>query len=270
MIRYLFFLTLFFIASFVSAQQQEEDLFEKFKAFMQMQEKTNSTPAQQNQDDLFEKFKLFLKLQEMDNESKNKVTNESLQKKEANNSDEKTNSLVLTDEQKENFKKEAANAIEDLMGLINKIGDPQYSNQERNDAINSAVALFLDESKTVEVTSIKTPNAKAYHKIRAYLNRIKMVVYNYKSVKYTAYDIGFASDFKKGTDGNYYAEATFCQLFQAKTKTSSTEYDRNQEFNIRDVTCKRVTIILERVEVLGNVEFILKLGDIYVEDYGRS
>lgn len=246
--------------SHLAAQQSQDEMFEKFKIFMQQQRDGKQLPSQQSQDEMFEKFKIFLQLQE--NENKTEAAKEDVKK------ETKEDVLELTETQKENFKKEAANAIEDLMSLINQIAYAQNSNQQKNDAISAAIALFLNEEKVVEITSVKTPSLKNFYKIREYLNRLKRLMYS--NVKYTAYDIGFANDFKKGTDGNYYAEAVFCQLFQAKTKATNNEFNKYQEFNIKDVTCKRVTIVLERVEVLGSVEYILKLGDIYVEDYGRS
>ncbi len=127
-------------------------------------------------------------------------------------------------------------------------------------SINQACDLFLNQGADVrvEVSNINT-DTKVKHKVRDYLSRLMLKSGQFDKVNVEYADINYASEFKKGLDGNYYATVTFVQKFQGFT-------DGNLIYG--DITKRSMTIVIKHYEKQVNGETVsgwdLYLGDIGV------
>lgn len=107
------------------------------------------------------------------------------------------------------YSRRALQKTEDLGTYLSIISDRNNSMAEANKAVEQAVKLFIDENAQVEVSSKEGSNR---YKIRAYLNRLKLL--NYDKIEISWTDISYVSDLKKGTNGNYYGVITLQQRFK--------------------------------------------------------
>ena len=165
--------------------------------------------------------------------------------------------LQLTEEQKADFKDKALRKTKAFSNYISIASDKSKKEIQKNKAIDLAVKLFMNDSNMIEVSSLYNPTKR--YKIRAYLNKLKLLPY--VIVKVSWYDIFFASDFVRRPDGRYEAVATIYQRFEGV----------NNEFgHYIDITKKNIKIIIEQREILTGDITELKwevfLGDIKVEE----
>lgn len=134
-------------------------------------------------------------------------------KEGSSGSNEALTPLVLAD-----INEEAQRKVTAFENYLITITDKTKSAQERNEAINTTVGLFLDEEQLVEV-SYPNPDgsccAKTHRKIRDYLNRLRVKPTDV-NIKFT--DLKMTSDFKlKNIDETHYiATITFWQDFEEK------------------------------------------------------
>ena len=172
--------------------------------------------------------------------------------------DESVKELILSKEQIEDFKDKALRKTKAFSNYISTIADKSKEETQRNNAIDIAVKLFMNENNTVEVSSLYSKEPKRF-KIRAYLNKLKTLPYTKTTI--TWYDIFFASNFTKRPDGKYEAIATIYQRFEGTT---------NEGGKYIDITKKSITIIIEEVEIKtgDKVDKVWEvfLGDIKVEE----
>lgn len=174
-----------------------------------------------------------------------------------------TTKVEFTSEQLKGFEEQAKNQIMDLTTQINIIAYKSNSYKKKIDAINSAMELFSNEENIVEIQSIKNKGIKYIKKIRDYLNRVKLLSYN--NITFTAYDIRITDNLQEGEDGRYYGAAQYCQLFEADVSVKTNEIKTSK--HIKDITCRVVQIIVEKKELFGEEVWVVRLGDIRVEDY---
>lgn len=124
--------------------------------------------------------------------------------------------------------------------------------------------MFSSEDNVVEIRSIKNPaNPVYFRKIREYLNRLKLL--SYSDVKFTAFEITISDNLTLGKDNKYYGTASFCQKFEADEVIKVNESIKVK--TITDITCKRVQIIVEKVDGFNEEIWRVFLGDISVDDY---
>jgi hypothetical protein len=165
--------------------------------------------------------------------------------------------LKLTDEQKKDFTDKALRKTKALSNYISIIADKSKEETQRSRAVDMAVKLFMSENSTVEISSLGKQTKRL--KIRAYLNRLKLLPY-YK-VKISWFDIFFATNFTKRPDGKYEAIATIFQKFEGSN---------NDGFKYIDITKKNIQIIIEQVEIKTGDKsekvWEVFLGDIKVEE----
>ncbi len=124
-------------------------------------------------------------------------------------------------------------------------------------SIDMACNLFSSEDSRVEVSNTKTVIKNKY-KVRDYLNRLQFKSGQYDKIIIEYADINYASDFKKGTDGNYYAIVTFVQKFMG-FKDGNVAYG--------DITKRNLTIVVKSFEKVVNGE-AQQAWDVFLSDMG--
>lgn len=122
---------------------------------------------------------------------------------------------------------------------------------EVNTAIDEAIKLFISEQSQVAVTGVDT----RYFSIRDYLDRIRNYSYGRVDIMWT--EIGYVSQLKKGTDGNYYGVITVTQQFvgygeDGKTPTYVDQTEKDIEIVLRTFTVSNRGRIEVDCEVLLN------------------
>lgn len=119
-----------------------------------------------------------------------------------------------------------------LESLLKTIANKSYDPKIRQDALDQAMELFIDDNVTIEVISTGMAKAKRY-KIRDYLTRV--YDYNYDNVKIEWKTISIIEDVKLKDDGFYYGKLRIYQVFEG---TGKREY--------KDVTEKDLEIRLTK------------------------
>ncbi|MEO1450702.1 MAG: hypothetical protein AAFV07_14325, partial [Bacteroidota bacterium] len=110
----------------------------------------------------------------------------------------------------ETYSNRALEKTQTLGQYFSLIADKETPWQEANDAIDLAVALFIGEEATVEVSSSNSETKKRFP-IRRYLERMKLLKYDQIEIQWS--DISYVSKLRKGVDGNYYGVVSFVQRF---------------------------------------------------------
>ena len=124
-------------------------------------------------------------------------------------------------------------------------------------SINQAVQLFQNEEARVEVSSTKSQEKNKY-KIRDYLNRLQFRSGQYDKIIIEYADINYASEFKKGADGNYYGVVTFVQKFRGFV---------DGEVVYGDITKRNLTIVLKHYEKAVEGQTV-DSWDVFLADVG--
>ena len=128
------------------------------------------------------------------------------------------------------YSRRALQKTADLGTYLAIISDRSNSMGEANKAVELAVKLFINENAEVEVSS---PEGRNRYKVRAYLNRLKLL--NYDKIEISWTDISYVSDLKKGVDGNYYGVITLQQRFKGF---------RDNEVVYGDLTEKNIEVMV--------------------------
>ncbi|MCK8495801.1 hypothetical protein M0L20_28300 [Spirosoma sp. RP8] len=162
--------------------------------------------------------------------------------------------LVLNAADYQQYRKKALDKVEEFSSYLNIITNKSLSSNDRNQAIEQAVSLFMPAA-TIEVTSSKRTGARRYP-IRTYLNNLKLLPYSSTTIEWT--EIQYLKELSQAADGNYYGVITAQQTFVGRGE--NTYYS--------DVTQKNVRVKLERYHMIKNgqedVKWNLLLGSIGV------
>jgi Asp-tRNA(Asn)/Glu-tRNA(Gln) amidotransferase A subunit family amidase len=151
------------------------------------------------------------------------------------------------------YSRKALQKTADLGTYLAIISDRNNSVEEANKAVELAVKLFIDENAEIEVSS---PEERSRYKVRAYLNRLKLL--NYDKVEISWTDISYVSDLKKGIDGNYYGVITLQQRFKGFI---------DNEVVYGDLTEKNIEVMLVPYQKEINGEQQQK-WDVFLSDVG--
>ncbi len=160
-------------------------------------------------------------------------------------------------EEFERFRNKALVKVDELGTYLATIVNPQTPTDKSNSTIDLAVTLFVNEAARVEVSNVNT-GIKNKYKIRDYLRRLKLKGADYQQVEVSYADITYASDFRKGPDGNYYGVVSFVQTFKGLV---------DGKIIYGDVTQRNVTVILKLYEKAVDGE-TKKLWDVFLADIG--
>jgi hypothetical protein len=157
----------------------------------------------------------------------------------------------------EEFSKKALQKTAEFSNYLQIITAVNSTRERSAKSINLACALFSTEDSRVEVSNTRTA-VKNKYKVREYLNRLQFKSGQYDKIIIEYADINYASDFKKGTDGNYYASVTFVQKFRGFV-------DGNVVYG--DITKRNLTIVVKAFERTVNGE-AQQAWDVYLADLG--
>ncbi len=157
----------------------------------------------------------------------------------------------------EQFRQKAIGKVEEFGGYIAAIVNPKTPSDQANKNIELAFTLFVNEDVRVEVSNVNTGSKNKY-KIKDYLRRLKLKGADYQEVDVSYADIGYATDFTKGPDGNYYGVVSFVQTFKGLI---------DGKVAYGDVTQRNVTVILKLMEkqMEGQGK---KIWDVFLADVG--
>lgn len=146
---------------------------------------------------------------------------------------------VLTDDEKESYRQQSMQRVEEFVAYIGIITDKSRSNDERDKAIGLAKKLFLPEA-TVEVTSVNQPGSRRMP-VGQYLNRLKLLTYMFTRIEWI--QAKFVRDLTQASDGNYYGTIAAKQTFTGLGANGQVQYDDETEKNIRVKLEGRQTIV---------------------------
>lgn len=155
----------------------------------------------------------------------------------------------------EEFQDKAMQKIDDLSSFISIISNKSTYPDQANQAIELAVALFINEESMVEVSTVGYSQS-IRRKIRDYLTRLKLLKYDRVEIKWA--DLNYVSDFRLGPDGNYYGTVSLKQTFDGFL---------DERLVYSDVTEKQVEIVLKSFKkAVGGEEQIV--WDVLLSDIG--
>jgi hypothetical protein len=155
------------------------------------------------------------------------------------------------------FSKKALQKTEEFSAYLQTITAVNTPRERAMKSIDMACNLFLNEEARVEVSSTNSTTKNKY-KVRDYLNRLQFRSGQYDKIIIEYAEINYASEFKKGTDGNYYGVVTFVQKFRGFV-------DGNVVYG--DITKRNLTIVLRQYEKAVNGEAI-ESWDVFLADLG--
>ncbi|TDQ09434.1 hypothetical protein [Pedobacter metabolipauper] len=157
----------------------------------------------------------------------------------------------------EEFSKKALQKTGEFSNYLQIITAVNTTRERAAKSIDMACGLFSTEESRVEVSNTKT-TVKNKYKIRDYLTRLQFKTGQYDKIVIEYADINYASDFKKGTDGNYYAIVTFVQKFMGFVD-GTVVYG--------DITKRNLTIVVKAYEKV--VDGQAQQGwDVFLADMG--
>ncbi len=167
----------------------------------------------------------------------------------------KTGSVRLTTEQVAEFSGKGLKKVEQFADYLKIIVDKSKPGDEKDQAIDLAMKLFLNNAK-IEISSV-TRNGSNKMDIRQYLNNLKIL--RYESVNVSWSQIAYVKDLVEETDGSYSGIISAYQTFEG-TKNGGIEY--------QDVTKKEAKVKLSRYnkqkEGKLEKEWDILIGDIRV------
>ncbi|WP_313993205.1 hypothetical protein [Xanthocytophaga flava] len=160
-------------------------------------------------------------------------------------------------EEFESFRQKAISKVDEFGRYIATIVDPRTPADQSNSTIDLAFTLFVNADVRVEVSNVNTGSKNKY-KIKDYLKRLKLKGADYQEVDVSYADIGYASEFIKGPDGNYYGVVSFVQTFKGFV---------DGKVVYGDITQRNITVILKLYEkvVEGQGK---KMWDVFLADVG--
>ncbi|MGB1242446.1 MAG: hypothetical protein ACPG49_07990 [Chitinophagales bacterium] len=165
-------------------------------------------------------------------------------------------SAILDQEHISEFEQKALEKARDFGQYIKVIGDKNSNISDASDAIDLAIALFYDENKIVQVSSLNNTEIVNFA-IERYLKRLQLLKYDKVDIEW--YDVHKISDIRLGDDGKYYGVITVYQRFTGHL-VDGIAYS--------DVTEKNIEIILEKITktIGGTTQDVwdVFLGDIKV------
>ncbi len=147
--------------------------------------------------------------------------------------------VALTDGEKENYRQQSLQRVEEFVAFIAIITDKGRSNDEKDKAIGLAKKLFLPDA-TIEVTSANRVGLRQMP-VGQYLNRLKLLPYTYTRIEWI--QSRFVKDLAQNTNGSYYGTIAGQQTFTGLGPNGKVIYEDLTDKNVRVKLESRQTII---------------------------
>ncbi|MBC7571347.1 MAG: hypothetical protein H7319_16685 [Spirosoma sp.] len=162
--------------------------------------------------------------------------------------------IALTEDEKENYRQQSLQRVEEFVAYISIITDKGRSNDEKDKAIGLAKKLFLPDA-TIEVTSANRVGSRQMP-VGQYLNRLKLLPYTYTRIEWI--QSRFVKDLTQSADGNYYGTIAGQQTFTGFGANGKVSYEDLTDKNVRvKLEARQTTIDGQEVDkwriLLGNV-----------------
>ena len=168
-----------------------------------------------------------------------------------------TKTAVLTEEEKDVYKKESIQRIDDFVQYIGLITDKTANSDQKSNAVVQALKLFLPDSD-IEVSD-KNGTIKKY-KIREYLKRLQLLPYGKTKVEWG--EVQYVKNLMLQADGSYLGKIRGSQTFTGFSQDQTTVAFTN-------ITKKNVLVKLEtqtkEIDGKEQVKFQVLLGNIAIE-----
>jgi len=172
------------------------------------------------------------------------------------------NQSRLSEQQLNDFQRNAEEKIHTLTSYIARIGDKKFGDL-REKFIDLAISLFRNDA-IIQVSS-KNKSGLNEYRVRNYLNRLKSLQYDVVIIEYVA-EAFYFSEFEsvRNEDGSisYIATATIGQKFCGQYNSSKEIHRKDCAYS--DYTEKQITIEIKRIKDYHGVHWVVLLGDITV------
>lgn len=142
-----------------------------------------------------------------------------------------------------------------LESLIRTIADKKVDKNIRQNAMDQAMELFINDQCRIEVTSKSMKKPRSFL-LRDYLTRV--YTYGYKDVKIEWKYINIIEDVKQRDDGFYYGKLRIYQMFEG---TGDKSY---KDITEKDIIVKLEKKYIESGQKINNSYFEVRFGDISV------
>jgi len=164
--------------------------------------------------------------------------------------------VALTEDEKENYRQQSLQRVEEFVAYISIITDKGRSNDEKDKAIGLAKNLFLFDA-TIEVTSANRVGSRQMP-VGQYLNRLKLLPYTYTRIEWI--QSRFVKDLTQSADGNYYGIIAGQQTFTGFGANGKVSYEDLTDKNVRvKLGFQKTTIDGQKVD-----KWRILLGDVRV------
>ncbi len=155
------------------------------------------------------------------------------------------------------FTRKTEERIRDLEQNIRTVSDKSLSREVRDEAVNTTVRYFVDETKVFQVSSVNRPGVSSIP-VRKYMNRL--IILPYSRVEIEWFETRWVSNFRQAPDGKYFGTVRVYQVFKG--------YGPEGKLSYTDKTSKDIEVVLEIVDMDlgGNSREVVdvKLGDVRV------
>jgi len=155
------------------------------------------------------------------------------------------------------FKRKTEERIRDLERNIRTVSDKALERNIRDEAVNTTVSYFVDETKVFQVSSVSRPSISSYA-VRKYMNRLMILPYSKVEIEW--FETRWSSNFRQGPDGKYYGTVRVYQVFKG--------YGPEGQLSYKDTTSKDIEIQIDVVDMDlgGNIRevVLVQLGDVRV------
>jgi len=131
--------------------------------------------------------------------------------------DESPGEIVLDSATKKDMEGKALIKCHQFVDYIKIVTGKKSSRDVINNAIESAVSLFVNENCKIEVSSVNK-NIKTKYPVRKYFQKLSALNQTYDQVVVSGSNYYIVSGLRKGPDGNYYTIVTFEQVFSGYHK----------------------------------------------------
>lgn len=177
----------------------------------------------------------------------------------------------LSESDKEALQARVKDKVDEFQYHLSCIVNTELTNYQRLEEINASLVLFIGKGERYNITNDKgevenrspvrmqlssvNNDIKRWLSMKKYLRNQYENVHRYGKVVIQAADAVRVDNINKVSDGHYEAMAYFVQKYIAF---------RDGRIDYSDITTKKIKVYIDALEVLGEIIWDAKLGDVYV------